>query len=94
VARAQKIRLRKHQRRRKPARPDEFLRAVAVGEDFVQQRGALDESRFERAPFVRRDDERNRVELPGRSDAARIAINIVGDALLVDQPAAGFRNGV
>ena len=38
----------KNQRGRQPARPDEFLRAVAVRENFVQQRRALDQSGFER----------------------------------------------
>ena len=91
VAGPQKIRLGENQRRRKPARTDEFLRAVAVGENFVQQRGALDQTGFERAPFVRRDDERNRVELPRTFHAARVAIDVVGDALLVDEPLAGVR---
>ena len=94
MARAQKIRLREHQRRRKPARADEFLRAVAVGENAVQQRRALDQAGFERAPFVRRDDERNRVELPRAFHAARVAINIVGDALFVDEPSAGVRAAI
>ena len=80
-----------NQRRRKPARADEFLRAVAVGENFVQQRRALDQAGFKRAPFVRRDDERNRVQLPRPFHAARIAIDVVGDALFVDEPLAGVR---
>ena len=74
---------------RQPARADEFLRAVAVRQNLVQQRRALDQAGFERAPFVRRHDERNRVELPGPFHAARVAIDIVGDALLMDKPLAG-----
>ena len=67
--------------------------AVAVGENLVQQRRALDQAGFERAPFVRRDDERNRVELPRTLHAARVAIDVVGDALFVDEPLAGVRSG-
>ena len=91
MAGAQKIRLRKHQRRRKPAGADEFLRTVAVHENFVEQRRALNQSRFEFLPFFGRNDERNRVKLPRTLHTARITIDIVSDALLVDEALAGVR---
>ena len=64
------------------ARADQILRAVAVGENFVQEPRALNQSRFQLAPFVRRNDERNRVQLPRTLHPARIAFDRTGvDAL-------------
>ena len=34
--------------------------------------------------------QRNGIQLPGPFDAPRIAIHVIGDALLLDQPVAGF----
>ena len=90
MAGPQKIRLPEDHRRRQPARTDEFLRAVTVGENPVQQGRALNQARLERAPFIRRDDKRDRVQLPRPLHAARIAVNIVGDALLMNEALAGF----
>ena len=86
VAGAQKIRLAKNQRGRQAAGADQILRAVAVGENAVDEFGALDKAGFERAPFVRRDEQRHRVQFPRTFHAARVAIDIVGDALFLHEP--------
>src|SRR6185503_3419261 len=89
VAGPEKIRLREHKRGRQATGADEFLRTVAVGEYAIDERRALDERRFERRPLVRFKYERHRVDLPGPLDAARVAIDVVGDALLMDETADG-----
>src|SRR5205814_1508848 len=86
----QEIRLRKDERGRQSTGMDEFLRAVAIAEDAVDECGALDEGALERIPLVRGDDKRHRVNLPGPLHAARVPMNVVGDALLVGEAAGGL----
>ena len=90
VRRPQEIRLREHQRGRQPLRADQLLRAIGIGEDAVEERGALDEAGLQPPPFFRADDEGQRVELPRTFHAALIAIDVVGDAALVDEAARGL----
>src|SRR2546425_435232 len=90
VAGTKKIRLREHERGRQPAGADEFLGAVTIGQDTIDERGALDERGFERPPLFRSEDKRYRVNLPGPLQAAGVTINVVGDALLVDETARGL----
>ena len=85
VAGPEEIRLREHERGRQPARADEFLRPVAVGQDAIDQRRPLDEGGRQHLPFVRRDHERNQIDLPGPVQPAGVAVNVVGDPLLVDE---------
>ena len=89
VARPQKIRLPEHQRRGQPARTNEFLLAVAIRQDAIEQRRALDQPGFERPPLPGRDQKRQRVKFPGPLHSARVAINVVGDPLLAHEPLAG-----
>ncbi len=58
---------------------------MQIEQDQVEQPGPLDQSLFEAAPFVRRDDERHHVELPGTIDALGIAVDVVGDAVFADR---------
>src|SRR5665213_971754 len=92
VARAQKIRLGKNQGGRQTARADQFARSVAVGQNSVDKRGALDQSRLQRAPLLRRDDERDGVHLPRLFHAACIgfSMNVISDTLLVEETTAGL----
>ena len=55
-----------HQHRRHQLLGQQRLRAVEVGQHGVEQRGALDQPRFDHRPFVGRDDEGQRVEGPAR----------------------------
>ena len=89
VAGPEKIRLREHERWWQPAGADQFLRPVAIREDPIDERGALNERCFERRPLLRRQHERHRVNLPGPLHAARVAIDVIRDALLTDEAADG-----
>src|SRR5687768_15810062 len=90
MTRPQKIRLRKNQRRWQPLGTNQFLRAVAVCENAIDQCRALNESAFQRRPFIRRDHEGQGIELPRTLRATRIAVNVVSDALLIDEPPRGI----
>ena len=61
------------------------LRPVQVGQDQVEQPGPLDQPGLDRRGVGRRDQERDRVELPGPVHALRVAVDVVGDAVLADQ---------
>ncbi len=61
--------------------PREFCSAMSRAESI----------RFKRAPFIGRDDKRNRVNLPRTFHPARVAIDIVSDSLLMDESFAGVR---
>src|ERR1700691_2620546 len=74
-------RIRKHQRRRDQAAMKQPLRPVQIGEDQVEKPSALDQPRFELAPFRRRDYQGNRVEIPGSIHSQWIAIDVVGNAV-------------
>ncbi len=88
---SQKIRLGEQQGRRQPARTDEILRAVAVGEDAIEERGTLDKGALQLGPLPFPDDKGNRIEIPRALNAPRVAIHIVGDSLLQHEPARSFR---
>jgi hypothetical protein len=62
------------------------LRTVQVGEDGVQQAGALDQSVFQHAPLVRIDQDRYEIEIPWPFRAAGRRIGRVRQAVLVQQP--------
>jgi hypothetical protein len=90
VAGPYEIRLRKHQSGRQPAIADQLLRTIAVDEDPIEQRGALDQRSLEHLPFGRGNDERNRIEPPRPFDAGRVTVNMIRDALFRHEPARGF----
>ena len=76
------------------AAAQQFLRAVEVGENPVQQARALDEAGFEFAPFRRRNQQRDGIQIPRAVHAQRIAVDVVGDAVFANSlprglPAAG-----
>ena len=77
--------VREHQLRRQRAVLKKPLRAVEVGEDQFEQACPLDEAAFEMSGFGGRDEERDRIELPGAVHAARVAVDVVGDAVLADE---------
>ena len=70
------------------------MRAVKVRQDVVQQMRALYQARFKFAPFRRRNEERDGIQIPRAVHAERIAVDIVGNAIFPnslagDSPAAG-----
>ena len=78
----------KYQLGREHILAQQALRPIEIGQDGVEQRGALDDGGFDVFPLGRIDHERNRIERPGAIGAFRIAIDVVGDAVVVDQAAA------
>jgi hypothetical protein len=80
--------MRQHRHRRDQAARQQFLGAVEIGKHQVQQRRALNQRRLDGAPFLGRDHQRQRIELPGPVQPLIAAIDVVGDAVLADQPQA------
>jgi hypothetical protein len=79
-----------HEGRRDEAVAQQLLLAVGVGEDGVQQAGALDERRLQRAPLAAREDERDEVDFPPLSRRRRVGEDVVGDAHLAHAPVEAF----
>ena len=86
VARSQETRLREHQLRGEVPLAQQALRSVEIGEHAVEQRGALRDGGLDRAPLANREQQRKRIELPRAIHAERVAVDVVGDAVLSDQP--------
>ncbi len=85
VARAQERRVGECQWRRQQAAAQEKLRTVQVEEHEVEQPCPLGEAALEPFPLLCGNDERHHVELPRSIDALRIAVDVVGDAVLADR---------
>ena len=64
----------------------EMLRAVEIGEEGVEDPQALADPRFDSPPIVRRDDQRDRIEDPRTLPPLGILVDVVGDAVVADQP--------
>jgi len=58
------------------------LRAVQILREQAQQARALAEAGFKLRPFLLRQQQRHRIELPGAALAFRIFVNVVVNALL------------
>ena len=90
VARPEKGGVAEDKRGREEAFAQEALRTVEVSEDEIEECGALFEAGFDVTPFIRRDHQWHHVQFPGPIHALRIAIDVVRDAMLADDPAAVF----
>ena len=75
------------QLRRNAAVGDQFLRAIEIGQQRIEQVGPLQHARFDLPPLRPRNEEGQRIEHPGSITSLRIGINVVGHAVLDDQPA-------
>ena len=84
MAGAPESRIAEDQRGRKIPIQQQLLWTVKIGQDGVEQAGALDQARFEIAPFRRRDKQRDRIQAPRAVGAQRIAIDVVADAVFPD----------
>ena len=71
-------------RGRKVALRHEVLRSVEILEAQTQQLGALNDAGFDEAPIVRRNQQRNDVDLPRSICAERITVDVVGDSVLAN----------
>ena len=81
VARAQEARMAMDQRRRQQAFAQHRLLAIHVAQNLVEQRGALDHGRFDAAPFLVRQDQRQHVQVPLARPGAGIGQYVVADAV-------------
>jgi hypothetical protein len=90
VAGAEEPRMREHDLGREALVAEQALRAVEVGKDQVQELGPLLEAGREPPPLGRRHEQRQRVELPRAVGAARVAVDVVRDAVVADQPAGAL----
>ncbi len=63
----------------------QLARPVEVGKNRVQQRRALLQCGFDSAPFAMVDDQRHRVQGPRAIGGRGVAINVVGDAVVMQQ---------
>ena len=90
VTRPQVARVREDQPRRQQPLAQQPLRPIEIGEDRVEQPRPLGERRAHRLPLGFGRDQRDGIQLPGPIHSARVAVDVVGDAVLVDQPARGF----
>ena len=86
VARAQKAGIGPQQFRRKHAAQNRIRRAIQVRQQAVQQPRALDQSFADAVPLRGRNQQGNKIQAPGPVQAVRIAVDVVRDAVLVDQP--------
>ena len=82
------------QLRRQQTFAEQRLRAVQVGQDPLQQAGPLDQAGSMELASAEEMSSGNGVELPGPVHAPRVAVDVVGDAVLADEltglfPAAG-----
>ena len=84
MAGAPESRVAEDQRGRKISVQQQLLGTVKIGQNGVEQAGALDQAGFEIAPFRRRDKQRDRIQAPRAIGAQGIAIDVVADAVFPD----------
>ena len=70
-----------NQRRRQQPLGQQRLRTVDVGQNGVEQRGALGHGRAQRLPLLGGDDLGQQIQLPRPRGALRIGIDVIGDAV-------------
>ncbi len=84
VTRPQEARVGEDEGRRQQPVAQQALPAVEVGEDQVEEARALRQAGLEFSPRSGADQQRHEVELPRPVHAARVAVDVVGDAVLAD----------
>src|SRR5260370_11243255 len=89
----QECRVGENQGRRKPLLVQQTLTIVKVTKNEAEQVGALYQPCLQAAPFLMRNQHGQRVQLPGPFESLRITIDIVGDAVLAQEPPGGVAPG-
>ena len=84
VARPPESRVPKYQSRGNQAPVKQLLRTVKIGQNQVQQPGPLNQTFLELAPFRRRDDQRDGIQIPRPIHPQGIAVDVVGDSVLTN----------
>ena len=85
VTRAEKAGIGPQQFRRKHAAKNRIRRAIQVRQQTVQQPRALDQPFADAVPMGAGDEQGNEIQAPGPVQAVRIAVDVVRDAILVNQ---------
>ena len=73
-----------HQLGRQQTVAQQALRPVKIRQDRVEQRCPLPHRGLDHRPFAMVQEHRHRIERPRPIGALRVAIHVVGDAMLVD----------
>ena len=82
----QKVRMPEHDLRRHDAFREQSLRSVQIAQQSVEQSRALSYTGGDRLPFLRGQNQRQDIELPGTVTSLRIGVDVVRHAVLHDQP--------
>ena len=83
----QECRIGKHQFRRQTV-SQQLLGSVQIRENRIQQAGTLRDGGSDVRPFRAVQNQGERIERPGPAGALRIAVDIVGGTVFVDEPLA------
>ena len=86
VARSQERRVTEHEGRRDQAALEQLAGAVEVGEDEIEELGPLVDPPLDGGPLLGRDDHRDGVDLPPAAAPLGVAVHVVGDAVVVEEP--------
>ena len=84
-ARPQKARVTEQQLRRQEPLGEEALGSVEIGEQAVEEPGALRQAGRQRVPGVGPEDHRDGREVPWPRGALAVAVDVVADAVLVKE---------
>ena len=76
--------------RRKETFVEETLWPIDVGNDEIEEFGTLGEGGLDARPLVGAEKNGDSIEIPRAVHAGRIAVDVVGDAIVVDQLLGGF----
>ena len=86
MTRPEELRVAQHQRCRQAAFQHQALLAVAVRQHGIEQPRPLDQPRLQAAPVVGRNEQRQRIEVPRPRCRAARAVDVVREAVLVEDP--------
>ena len=85
MAGTQETRVAINQCRRQQSAADQFARAIDVAQQQVEDFGALGKTGLYASPFLAGDQQRDGIQNPGALAARRIAVYVVGDAVVAQQ---------
>ena len=85
MARAKKPGIRPQQFRRQNAAEHSVRRTVQIRKQAIQQPRALDQSFANVVPMRPGDEQGNKIQAPGPVQSIRVAVNVVRDAVLMNQ---------
>ena len=86
MTRAKELRIAQHNGSGELSVVEQRLRPIEVGEDGIEQASALNQSHFQRSPFIRIDQDRHEIQVPWPIRVGRPRVAPVRQAVLVQQP--------